>query len=88
VQRPKIDWRASSWIWPWLVGETVIGYLGRYGDGMLNWLPEWVDLAVVIAFSLVIFYWAVSLAMNTNAVKAAVEQESLELAVAPEGALA
>jgi amino acid transporter len=88
AERPKIDWRASSWIWPWLAGETVIGYLGRYGDGMRNWLPEWVDLAVVIGFSLAIFYWAVSLAMNSNAVKAAVEGESLELTVAPEAALA
>jgi hypothetical protein len=47
------------WIWPWFGGMTLIGYLGRYGGN--NTLPDWWDLAVVIVFSLIIFYWAVSL---------------------------
>src|SRR5205807_5336648 len=42
--RPHIDWRAASWIWPWLIGITLIGYLGRYGHGALGWLPNWIDL--------------------------------------------
>ena len=69
VRRPDIDWRAASWIWPWLIGITLIGLIGRYGGH--NALPDWIDLLVVIAFSLVIFYYAVSLAMDSEHVKAA-----------------
>jgi amino acid transporter len=84
VHRADVDWRAASWIWPWLIGITLIGLVGRYGTGSTNLLPEWVDLAVVIAFSLVIFYYAVSLAMSSDAIKAAVEKEEHEIAEAPE----
>ena len=33
VHRKDVDWRAASWIWPWLIGMTIIGLLGRYGTG-------------------------------------------------------
>jgi amino acid transporter len=74
-RRPDIDWRAASWIWPWLVGLTIISLIGRYGKGSQNLLPQWIDLIVVIGFSLVIFYYAVSLAMASATIKAAVEAE-------------
>jgi amino acid transporter len=80
--RPYIDWRAASWIWPWLIGLTVIGWIGRYGGGKI--LPNWIDLLVVIAFSLVIFYFAVSVAMDADHVRSAVDEEEEELASQPE----
>lgn len=79
--RPTLDWRAASWIWPWLVGLTLIGFLGRYGRGARLWLPSWIDLLVVIAFSLVIFAYAVSVAVDSERVRAAVDRERPELAV-------
>jgi len=80
-RRPDIDWRAASWIWPWLAGTLLIGLLGRYGNwGFRNVLPDWWDLAVVAAFSLVIFYWAVSLAMPAENVRAMVEATKAEAA--------
>ena len=79
--RPAVDWKAGTWIAPWLAGQVLIGYLGRYGEsGNISALPEWVDLLVVIAFSLAIFYWAVNLAMDSDKVKAAVDREAAELA--------
>lgn len=83
VRREDVDWRAASWIWPWLIGMTIIGLLGRYGKGAHDALPDWVDLGVVIVFSLVIFYYAVSLAMSPEAVKNAVELEKRAEAEAP-----
>ena len=79
IRRPDIDWRAASWIWPWLIGITIIGLIGRYGGGD-NTLPNWVDLAVVILYSLGIFYYAVSLAMDPEKVKKAIELEERQLA--------
>ncbi|NKQ57103.1 APC family permease [Amycolatopsis sp. K13G38] len=81
AERPAVDWKAGVWIAPWLGGQVLIGYVGRYGEsGNLKVLPEWVDLVVVIAFSLAIFYWAVSLAMDSDKVKATVDREAAELA--------
>jgi len=78
--RPPIDWRASSWIWPWLIGMLIIGLFGRYGNwGYLSVLPEFVDLLVVAVFSLVIFYFAVSVAMASEDVIATVEDSSDEM---------
>ncbi len=77
VRRADIDWRAASWIWPWLIGSTIIGLIGRYGGH--DALPDWWDLVVVIAFSLVIFYYAVSLAMEPDQIKAAVKSEERQL---------
>jgi len=77
--RVEIDWRAASWIWPWLLGMTILGYLGRYGGGHFK-LHEWWDLGIVAAFSLVVFYFAVHVAMSTEKVQAAVEREQFELA--------
>lgn len=72
AHRPDIDWRAASWIWSWLIGMTLLGVLGRYGRGAQDILPSWIDLVAVIAFSLVIFYYAVRLAMTADRVKAAI----------------
>ncbi|HKT00866.1 MAG TPA: APC family permease [Rugosimonospora sp.] len=83
VRRADIDWRAASWIWPWLIGLTIIGLIGRYGKGAQNLLPQWVDLAVVVAFSVVIFYYAVSVAMESATIKATVESEKAQLEAAP-----
>jgi amino acid transporter len=80
VRRTDIDWRAASWIWPWLIGMTIIGLLGRYGNGAHMALGEWWDLATVIVFSLVIFYYAVGLAMDSDKIQAAVKREERQLA--------
>jgi amino acid transporter len=83
VRRIDIDWRAASWIWPWLIGMTIIGLIGRYGTGSQQLLPEWVDLLVVVGFSLVIFYYAVSLAMSGETISriVAAEQRQEEIAL-------
>jgi amino acid transporter len=67
--------RPAAWIGPWILGSVIIGALGRCGTGSHSWLPEWVDLAVVIGFSLVIFYWAVSLTMPHDKVVTAIAKD-------------
>ncbi|HXJ21046.1 MAG TPA: APC family permease [Polyangia bacterium] len=55
--------RNAIWMAPWLAGHVVLGWLGRYGGGH-NILPNWIDVGVVIAFSLALFYWATSLRLS------------------------
>ncbi len=83
ADRTDIDWRATSWIYPWLIGMTIISVLGRYGHGH-NVIPDWVDLAVVIVFSLAIFYYAVEFRMKDSAVQRALDSEDWQLPGAPD----
>jgi amino acid transporter len=73
-----LNWRGAVWIWPWLVGMTAIGLAGRYGRGAREWLPNWVDLVVVVGFALAIFALAVRVAMGSGYVTRAVAQEEGE----------
>ncbi|HEX7723068.1 MAG TPA: APC family permease [Pyrinomonadaceae bacterium] len=77
--------RNAVWILPWLGGQVLIGWLGRYGNGARNILPNWVDLFVVIVFALAIFYWAVNLALTKEAALAAVEKDALQIDYATGG---
>src|SRR5579883_405649 len=70
--------RNSLWIWPWLAGHVVIGILGRYGGGR-NILPDWTDIAVVVLFSLTIFYSAIALTLSKEAAAAALEKDTQQL---------
>jgi amino acid transporter len=89
--RPEIDWRAASWIWPWLLGMLLIGYLGQYGNwGYTQVLGNGWDALVVALFSLAVFYFAVSVAQAPEKVaedveaataEAAIQEEELKLAV-------
>jgi hypothetical protein len=75
------------WVGPWLVGMTVIGYFGRYGkenNPGLPQMPEWIDLIVVIAFSLAIFYWAITLAVPSEEVRQLVDAEEEEIRSQPD----
>ena len=64
---------------PWLGGQVVIGAVGRYGGGS-NLLPNWVDIAVVLVFSLVIFFWAISLSLSQTDSAAEVAKDAHQLA--------
>ena len=78
--RPDIDWRAASWIWPWLGGCLIIGLFGQYGTwGNLKVIGDGWDAVVVAAFSLVIFYFAVSVAMAAEKVGAIVDAQRAEM---------
>jgi amino acid transporter len=72
-------WRNALWIAPWLGGQVLIGWLGRYGNGARDVLPDWVDIAIMVAFSLTIFYWAVSLATASEQTAAAVRKDALQI---------
>jgi amino acid transporter len=71
--------RPALWIGPWIIGSVIIGLAGRYGDGSKSWLPEWIDLLVVAAFSLVIFFWGVTLSQSKDLVEAAVEKDRAQI---------
>jgi len=71
-QRPKLgrrEWIAASWVPVYLIGMGLISWNGQFtGGATVAPLPTgrihlWVDIIVVAAFSLVIFYWAYFVAL-------------------------
>jgi amino acid transporter len=70
--------RNAIWIAPWLGGHVLIGWLGRYGTGARSLLPDWVDVAVVTIFAILIFYWAVGLATGRERTGCAVENDAIQ----------
>jgi amino acid transporter len=82
MERPPLDPRSLAWIVPWFVGLAVISYLGQYGGTRL--IPEWIDLGVVAAFSLVICFVAVAFSLSSHRVAAALAIDEHEAAVQAE----
>jgi amino acid transporter len=83
-ERSPLDLRSSMWIWPWLAGMLVIGHFGRYGVAMTKQIPDWWDSVIVVAWSLIIYYWAVSIGSSQEYVLAAVRADEDEIASEPE----
>ena len=93
-RRTIIDWRAASWLVPWLIGLAIISWQGQYTSSpstvfgltlnpTLN-LPTWWDLLVLAVWALVVYYWAVAVTMSTDKVQAAVHDVEGEAAAAEE----
>src|SRR2546425_1924776 len=71
--------RNAFWIAPWFGGQVLIGWLGRYGNGSRNLLPNWLDIVVVIVFALTMFYWAVRLTLAEESTAAAVTKDARQI---------
>jgi amino acid transporter len=71
---PQIDWGAAIWIFPYMIGMTIISYFGNFGAGGLFgvggifknfWVGGqgdiniWISLLILAAFSLFIYYLAI-----------------------------
>jgi amino acid transporter len=72
---PALNWQGAKWFIPYLIGMGVISYLGSFGHGgILGWnlkfsdalvggnghLPLYADMVLVAAFSLAVYYSAIS----------------------------
>ncbi|MGC0318204.1 APC family permease [Kitasatospora acidiphila] len=78
----KGDWRGFAWVPVWLAAAVVLGYLGNYdsggfraGGGELAVLPNLVDLLVVAAVNLAVYFWAITLPLPTQEVHALVAKD-------------
>jgi amino acid transporter len=78
--KPMLDWRAASWLPVWLLGVGVIVYLSSFGHDPANpALPFGWDMGAIAAFSLLIYYWALSVSLRKELI-----EEMLEEVVLPE----
>jgi amino acid transporter len=77
AERVPLDWKASAWMWPWLVGLAVISYLGSFDGGRVD-LPFGADIGVTAAFSLAIYYFALSRRLSSEDTKERIRVSSEE----------
>jgi len=61
--RPQLSLGNGLWLFPYFIGMAVLSYLGSFGGG-LNVLPFGLDMLVVAAYSLVIYYWAIRVRLS------------------------
>ncbi|HYW70165.1 MAG TPA: APC family permease [Pyrinomonadaceae bacterium] len=71
--------RNAAWIAPWLAGQLLIGWLGRYGEGARYVLPDWIDILVILGFALATFYGAVRLSLSGVAAAATIAKDTGQL---------
>ena len=68
--KPTLDWKAASWLLPYLVGMGLIVYLSDFGPKGDNALiPFGWDALVVAAWSSVIYAWAMAVALPKDAIE-------------------
>ncbi len=77
---PVLNWRAAQWLPVYLIGMGVIVYLSDYGPLKNPLIPLWWDIVTVGAFSLIIYYWAIAVALPSEQIQAMID-ESEEAAV-------
>lgn len=60
-KRPRsvhMNWRASTWLWPYLICLSLVSYLGNFGGGQ-NAIPFGSDFIIIAAFSMLSLYLSV-----------------------------
>ena len=71
---PELDFRAAQWLPVYLVGMGLIVYLSDFGPLKSPVFPLWWDMLVVAAFSLVVFYWAMRVALPAERIQRMVDE--------------
>jgi amino acid transporter len=64
-QRPDLEAKSAVWVVVWIIGTAAISYMGTFGQAShpqgLGYLPfPYWDTAVIVAFSLAVYYLAVA----------------------------
>jgi amino acid transporter len=77
--KPMLDWRAASWLPAYLVGVGVIVFLSSFGPLDNPVLGFGWDMLVCGIFSVIIYYWAMAVALSKEQI-----EEMLEEVVLPE----
>jgi amino acid transporter len=77
-ERVKLDWASSAWMWPWLLGLLVLSLVSSFTGGK-NYLHFGVDMAVTAAFSLIIYFFALSRRLPPEAVEERMQTAADEL---------
>ena len=71
----RYDWKAGSWIWPWLAGLVATSYLGSFGGGK-GVIGFGDGILILLGLSVVIYIWAIKVRLPTNEMIAYIETDT------------
>ncbi len=71
---PLLDFKAAQWLPVYLVGMGLIVYLSDFGPLKNPIFPLWWDMVAVAAFSLVVFYWALRVALPADRIQRTIDE--------------
>ncbi|GAA1574063.1 APC family permease [Kribbella hippodromi] len=71
---PQLDLRAAQWLPVYLVGMGLIVYLSDFGPLKHPWFPLWWDILAVAVFSLIIYFWAMAVALPADRIQTMIDQ--------------
>jgi amino acid transporter len=66
---PQLDLKAASWLPVYLVGMGAIVYLSDFGPMANPVFPLWWDMVAVAVFSVIIYFWAMAVALPTERIE-------------------
>jgi amino acid transporter len=66
---PQLDLRAASWLPVYLLGMGAIVYVSDFGPMSSPVFPLWWDIVAVTIFSVIIYYWALAVALPTERIE-------------------
>jgi amino acid transporter len=71
---PEFHWQSAQWLPVYLVGMGLIVFLSDFGPLKHPVFPLWWDILAVAVFSLVIYFWALRVALPTEKIERMVEE--------------
>jgi amino acid transporter len=84
-KRPPLDWKSAQWLPVYLIGMGIISWQGQFLGGSdskpinSGRLHFGIDMLVVAAFSLVIFYWAQATKLPREEMQELVSRQSSDV---------
>jgi amino acid transporter len=66
---PQLDLRAAQWLPVYLIGMGLIVYLSDFGPLTHPVFPLWWDMLVVAVFAVIIYFWAIKVALSTERIE-------------------
>jgi amino acid transporter len=80
TDHPPLQFRAGAWMLPWLVGLTVISYLGDYGGGK-GVIGFGSAIPIMLVFSVAIYAMAYAFRLEPELVRRYIEESRAEAEV-------
>jgi amino acid transporter len=74
THNPVMQWRAAQWLPVYQLGLGQIVYLSPYGPLSKPVIPLWWDIATVAVFSVIIYYWAMAVALPSAEIERMVNE--------------
>jgi amino acid transporter len=75
-ERPPLDWKSATWLPAYLIGMGLISWQGGFGPNNANHLSLFVEMAIVAAWSLFIYFWAQAVCLPREEMERLVERQA------------